>query len=610
MSKFKRTNMAATGPMTTILVADGDLALASGSLVDGTNAFNIANKQLGVLPASDLGTVAQGTFVATGTATIAGAPVVKVVQGTPKSSAIQTVNVWEVSDPGLVESDFIYADAIRSIKTTKYRVPVYGAYGATDLPTPVVSTDYKGFITLNSVRGDRDYSDNDEVVSENVQTPADFSAIGVTDKLDWVLQNMAYKFNTRSKLASLSNSASVQRGNKDYIVLAVNAAGGFGQAIGTITCAGTPTSITVMNDYNSETDLTPVTTTLTADAGLVGALAHLVKDQADRVAAGETITNQITASSTIEVIDLKDAGKGVQAQGTFTVTNNTNIATDTITIGTTALVEGTDFDAGSDDTAAELAVTATNLAQAINDSDEDVVATASGAVVTVTATAYGTDDNTTVWTYTDQGSAGGTISGSGTLAGGAASNINAMIVIGLEQEIAAYSDNIKEVQTTVDLNLGNAFRTSIPKFSKVFPQEALGTGRKWSIENSDRYQLNKHTRQNQPHGEFFSEGYNYIDPTLNYQSTTVEFYDYEESLTQRHQYAKQLTILMPSVATCTTVTQAVTNLATGPAVTTEIEDTTTGASIEAIFGKWLEAAVTADPTINVTPHSAGNIFYG
>jgi hypothetical protein len=610
MSKFKRTNMAATASMPVILVADGDLALASGSLVNGTTAFNIANKQIGVLAASDEGTVANGDFVATGTATIAGAPVIQVVQGTPKSSAIHTVDVWEVGDPALVRSGYIYADMIRSVKTTKYRVPVYGAYAASGLPTPAVSTDYKAYIYLNSVRGDRDYSDNDEVVSENVQTPADFSAIGVTDKLDWVVQNLAYKFNSRSKVASLSNSAAVQRGNKDYIVLGINTAGSFGQALGTITCASTPTTFTVMNDYNSVTDTTPVTTTLTADASLVSALAHVIKNQADRVAAGETIANQITTSSTIEVIDLKEAGKGVQARGTFTVTSNTNIATDTITIGTTALVEGTDFDAGSDDTAAELAVTATNLAQAINDSDEAVVATANGAVVTVVDNAYGTDGNTTVWTYTDQGSAGGTISGSGTLAGGAASNINAMIVIGLEQELAKYDDNIKEVQTTVELNLGTAFRTGVPTFTMVRPQEGLGLGRKWAIQNDDRYQLTKHTRQNQPHGEFFSKGYNYVDATLNYQSTTVEFFGYEESLTQRHQYPKQLTVLMPAVATCTTVSQAVTNLATGPAITTEIEDTTTGASIEAILGKWLEAAIAADPSIKVTPHSTGNIFYG
>lgn len=596
MSKFKRTNRAQTTSMDVILVGKDDQNLATGSLVDGTTSLGIADGQLGVLSWDHDGVEPLGDFMTSASADVSKVSAIKILQGTPKSNAIHTVEPWEVSDKAYVESGIIHRDNIRSVTTDVFRVPVRSAFAVTDLPTIQEGSTYGTYLEIQSVRNDRDWSDNDEVVFESVDTPADMSAI--TNNEDYVLTHLGYKLNTRSKVVNLSNSASVRRGNKNYVVLAIDTDGGAGQAIGTITCAGTPTTFDIMKDYDAKGNAT--TTSITADASIVSALANLIQKQVDDEAAGTTITNQITTSSTIEVIDPKAAGdsaidclvvlgvpetkaayrdnitqvqptvklnlsdsfrsaafietfvmpyegqgsgsnwivdsedryqlsvhtaqkqphgeffsKGVnyidadsnytsyiieyfdyedtltirqqtparvkillpasytcntvanavtnlatgdaipgatsdtttvadlnavlgawletarpyssyqrlgstatRATGTFTVTNNTNMATDTVTIGSTALVEGTDFDAGSDNTAAQLAVTATNLAAAINASGEAVTAVAEAAVVTVYANSVGTDGNSIVWTYTDQASAGGTISGSGTLTGG------------------------------------------------------------------------------------------------------------------------------------------------------------------------------------------------
>lgn len=581
MSKFKRTNRAQTASQEIILVGDGDQALASGALVDGTTSLGIANQQLGVLSWDFDGTVALGNFITAAT-TAAQVQAIKVIQGTPKSASIHTVEPWEVSDKGYVESGIIHRDNIRSISTEVYEAPVYSAHAFTDIPTIAAATEYSAYVYLYSVRNDRDWSDNDEVVYETFETPDTLTSI--TDPTDYVISNLMYKFNTRSRVASVSNSASVRRGNKDYIALAINSAGSFGQALGTITCLTTPTTIPVMKSYDAQGNAT--TTNLIANAELIAALAGVIKGQADAVTAGTTITDQITTSSTIEVIDPKEAGKGVQARATVTMTNVANLAGDTITVNGTALVEGVDWARGASTTTA-----ATAFAAAVNSGVSGISATSSGAVVTLKADVYGVAGNAYTLTYTDGGSAGATVSGA-TFAGGSATNIDAFIFIGLDEQKASYFDNIEQVMNNVDVNLANGLVDSTIISTKVNPEEGTGQGWKWVINSDDRYQLTVHTPQNVPHGEYFSKGVTYITPTFNYTSTTIEFYDYEETLTTRQVTPKKLHILLTASATCTTVSTAVTNLATGRAIATATDDTTTVAALEATLGAWLDSART------------------
>lgn len=581
MSKFKRTNRANTASQKVILVGSGDQALASGALVNGTTSLGIADNQLGVLSWDFDGTVALGTFITAGV-TAAQVSSIKVLQGTNTSSAIHTANAWEVSEPAYVESGIIHRDLIRSVSTLVYRVPSYSAYAVTDVPTITASTEYGAYVYLYGVRNDREWSDNDEVVYETIETPTSLTSI--VDPTDYVINGLLHKFNARSRVASVSNSASVQRGNKNYIALAINSAGSFGQALGTITCASTPTTIPVMKSYDVDGNST--TTNLIANVELVKALAKVIDAQADAVTAGATITDQITTSSTIEVIDPQEAGKGVQARATVTMTNVGNLAGDTITVNGTALVEGVDWARGASTTTA-----ATAFAAAVNSGVSGISATSSGAVVTLKAVAYGTAGNAYTLTYTDGGSAGATISGA-TFAGGSATNIDAFIFIGLDQPKSVYFDDIEQVQNNVEVNVANGFTSTSVTKTKVGYDEGTNQGWKWVIEDNDRARMQRHTPQNVPFGEFFSRGYTFVDPTVNYTATLIDYYDYEETLTTREQTPKQLAILLAATATCTTVTTAVSNLSSGDAIATATSDTTTVASLEGIFGAWLDSART------------------
>lgn len=618
--KFKRTNRTAQAPKEVILVGSGDSALASGALVGSTTSLGISNGQLGVLSWDFDGTVNLGTFITAGV-TASQVQAIKILQGTPKSSAIHTVNPWEVSDKGYVESGIIHASNIRSVSTVKYVVGNYSASVHTDLPSAAVSTSYGAYVYLYGVRNDRDWGDNDEVIYEEVETPASLS--GITDAKDWVISRLIYKLNSRSVHANLSNSAGVQRGNKNYLVLGVNTSGGYGQAIGTISSA-TPTTIAVMRDYDDHGNYT--TTNLVADNKLVGTLARIIDQQADAVAADPTaISAQITTSSTIELVDLKNAGKGTQAQGTLTTTGNFT-ADDEVTIGTqTYIFKASPSAAYEVDLGASAEISIDNLVAAINltgtagttygtgtlINSAASAEKATAATMLVTSKTYGTSANSIVFTEDTDGGTSWSLDGSGTLGGTTAatnSNIDAFIVLGLDSSVAAYDDNIWQVANDVDVNLAGGYNVTTDVATKVNARENVGTGRQWTITNNDRAQLEIHTKQVQPHGDFFSAGKSYIDANTNYTSTIIEYFDHEQTLTTTEVTPKKVTILLAAGDTEATVATAVSNLASGYTIATATSDTTTLTSIEAILGAWLDSANTKFGLSLKGDASTGNIF--
>jgi hypothetical protein len=471
MAKFKRSNRASTnGNMEQLVVLSGDQALSTGALVDGTTAFNIADGQAGVLSWDFDGSTSLGNFITAGE-TASQVKAVKLLQGTPKSSSIHTADSFEVGDKAKVESGIIYRENVRSVTTTLPRQGRYGAQALTDLATPLDNTEYGLNVYLNSVRNDRDWSDNDEVITDVFQSP-DFTTLATVNPLDYIVKTSLYRLNFKSRVVSLSNSAA-SRGNRDVIGFAINTAGGTGTAIGTITCG---TSIPVMTDGS-------VTTNFDADEKLITALAQIIFEHN----ADATVTDKITGTSTIELIDTASAG--------------------TVAAG----------------------------------------------------------------------------------AGNAAAN--AMVVIGLDDTTAAYSDNIKETAKTIQADLTLGYRSETFSSLQVMPFEYLNSGRNWSIENSDRAQIQVHTMQNHPHGEFFSEGASYVDSSKSYTSTIIDYYDWEDTLTVTQPSEKQLIILLEATIPCVTVATAVTNLATTDAMPASTTDTTTVASLNASFGAWLDSAV-------------------
>ncbi len=288
---------------------------------------------------------------------------------------------------------------------------------------------------------------------------------------DWVLKNIAYKLNRRSRVAGVSNSA-LPFGNKDFMILGINTEGGDGVVIGDITCG---TSIPIQTDGTN-------TVSFVADRKLIAALARLIVAHA----ADADVTDPVTIASTIELIDLSTAG-------------------------------------------AEAFAASTNA-------------------------------------------------------------INVIAAVGLDQITAPFFDNIAQTQTQVELNLSGGFRideTGVDK-TTIGGRDVMGSGRQWNIFNSDTARLQTFTMQNQPFGEYFSEGYSYVDATKNYNGFILEFFDSEETLTTVENSPKKLVLLLEATNTCVAVSAAVTNLATTDPIPSTTTATTLVASLEDIFGDWLQ----------------------
>lgn len=548
----------------------GQAVKQAGNLINTDNSVNLADGQLGMIAAIREGSLTPGDFL-TGGETISDISEVKIVQGTPGNADNSNVLGWHYEDKGWVESPVIRANSIQSYSARISPIDTHSSVLYTSLPAPADSTRYALHTTLRSVRKDRDYGANVDTITVDYTT-GDLST--VTDDRDWVISQLLYKLNKQSKLANFQPNWH-PGGNKEVMAIALNTGGS--------TWNSTDLSTLAVGDTISvQTDGT-TTMNVTVTKALLETLA-------DAYAA----SSDLDTNTTIETINLSEAGKGLKAQGTFTVTSNTNIATDTVTIGSTALVEGTDFDAGSDDTAAQLAVTATNLAAAITAAGEDVTATASGAVVTVVADAYGVSGNSIVWTYTDGGSAGGTISGSGTLTGGASTNIDAFLVVGLEQRLSQGYDDIYARKVTVDTEFGYTTATDVTAFTD-FDQflatktvtsnatEREGAGRLLRIWYDTRAFGQTGSLQLTGHADEIVRAPSYIDEDTNYTAYIIDCYN-EDVVNNDHIHNQtRIWILLP----CDDDDNSAT-VASGLTVTTT-DDNSRLSDLNTIFGAWLKS---------------------
>jgi hypothetical protein len=128
-----------------------------------------------------------------------------------------------------------------------------------------------------------------------------------------------------------------------------------------------------------------------------------------------------------------------------------------------------------------------------------------------------------------------------TTTAGNAAKVDALVVVGIDAELAAYEDDVMQVRTEVTLNPKDEFESE-GTVTTVYGAEAKNSGRIVANYNKHRAQLNIHTKQLTPYGEYFSEGYSYINPSLNYGSFIVEFYDNESVLNGQFEYEKKATI--------------------------------------------------------------------
>ena len=281
---IKRSNKTQANTGHLILVSEGDQALPTGALATATTALNLANRQLGVLSYDANSSVRPlGQFLVSGDDS-AEVQAIRVVMGTPKSAATQTVSLWEDGDLAYQQSDTIKRGQILSVSVKK---PTYGKLGGqvlSSVPVPANDLLYGLYLTLSSTRTDKAYGINNDVTYASAPIK-NFTTASIAQPKDYVLQYLANQLNSESKVV-LRNGFN-GKGAKDFVVFGVKIAGGSGQALGTITPT---TSITfdVRNGVNQVMQL--------GNAGVV-ALADLVNADAN-----------LTATSTIEVLNVLTAG--------------------------------------------------------------------------------------------------------------------------------------------------------------------------------------------------------------------------------------------------------------------------------------------------------------
>ena len=271
-------------PMERIFVATGDQALPTGNFAGAGTALNgLSSGQIGVLSYDPNSTVRPlGQYLAAGDDSTE-VQAIKLIQGTPNSTQTQLADIWEVGHPSHKESDVIRRNYIRSVYVKKAEFATLGALAATAFPVPVNDGTYGAYLTLKSVRFQKEYGVMNNNVIQASAPVVNFTTLGTVSPLDFVLTSILSDFNSQSKAVS----SNTRQGNQPFVVFGIKAGGGSGQALGTITPT-TQLTFMVKDGVNQ---------VISSSVELVQALARLVQDNA-----------ALTATSTIEIVDPTTAG--------------------------------------------------------------------------------------------------------------------------------------------------------------------------------------------------------------------------------------------------------------------------------------------------------------
>lgn len=268
-------------------VAKGDQAFPTGNIISN----KIEDGQLGVIvaePTTDPATFGNvGDFIAAANLP-ANTPAIKIVQGTPASQDYSNNAGWFNEHKAYVASPIIRNGELKSFSARYAPVQAYSAQLVTGfddaVATPVADHEYSVYTTLDSIRKDRDYGRNQHRVP-----PAYFkftaAPTGATSANDYLLANLAHKYNRFSKL--ITNKP--RHSTHEVVCLAISSAGGSGTALSTLNI-GTPVDFMTLNG---------VTYSIPVNEALVQTMFNVVSNSA-----------AITSASTIEVIDIDSVGAG------------------------------------------------------------------------------------------------------------------------------------------------------------------------------------------------------------------------------------------------------------------------------------------------------------
>lgn len=270
----------------------------SGTISDSTTMdVNLANGQLGIVSAGINGSVAMNTFLGA-TPTIAQAPEIRILQGTPGSTLTSTLySTYPLTIRPYEQSSLIDGRG-QGVRVTKqlYVAPEHDVWaigntvGETDAVNILDETEYEISVGFRGRRIQEIFSlEQAAYLRSKVVTPS-FSDLGYTDAeaTSWILNKLAYEINLNSSAFVLNQ----RRPNKGPVVaLLIDTTGSNGVEIGLATplAAG---------------DIIPVVTTASGDRSitLTAAQATSIKDAAVSL-FGDVIAN---VTWTIVPVDLTE----------------------------------------------------------------------------------------------------------------------------------------------------------------------------------------------------------------------------------------------------------------------------------------------------------------
>jgi len=204
MTKSKKTNKVS---MDDIFVVSADKVTPTGKFVNSTTAFkDLTTGRLAILAWDfDSSVRSLGDYKQSGDDSNE-VQAIKVIVGTPVSNQTEFADIWGVGHAAYQESGVINKTNIRSVAVKQARFATNGIDCGAFYFTPEDNVEYKAYVRLKSVRNDRFYGDNDEVVHAIVPA-TDFTALSLTNDLDYILQKLAYEFNSQSKAVTLTGNA-------------------------------------------------------------------------------------------------------------------------------------------------------------------------------------------------------------------------------------------------------------------------------------------------------------------------------------------------------------------------------------------------------------------
>lgn len=274
MIRFNRTVSA---PQEIIMVASGNQALATGTLLNGS-AVRPVDGQFMVLSADPTGATLPNNAITAGQTALQ-VKMIKVVQGTSNSQNLANVSPFHLNAPAYWESAVIEPDKIDTVTTALPELPTYSMKYHHTFTAPSTATDYVMSIVLESATRDIEYAAQRRDINRYSVT---MPATAPTAPTDYLLQTIA----TKANLQSIQYNPA----GKPFIVFGIATDGTPGVVINTITAT---TSIpwmtyggTTYNFTSSQTFVQSLAAAVTASA--FAGTASIVN--LNSVAAGTAVT--------------------------------------------------------------------------------------------------------------------------------------------------------------------------------------------------------------------------------------------------------------------------------------------------------------------------------